>query len=100
MSELRAGKLSPEEAEDCIKDISDSVPSVKAATAEVKRAESRSSLEGLEQESAALRGSGWSPTLKESVRLLKLGGRTGKVSHTDTHAHTFCDAVVGLLFGD
>ena len=79
VSELKAGKLSPDEAEECIKGISDSVPAVKAAMAEVKRAESRGSFEVLEQESAGLKGSGWSPKKNESVKLLKFGGRLGKV---------------------
>lgn len=81
VSELKAGKLTPEEAQECIKGVSDSAPTVKAATAEVKRAESRGSYEVLEQESAGLRGSGWSPKQNESVRLLKFGGKTGKVTH-------------------
>ena len=92
VSELKAGKLSPEEAEECIKGISESVPTVKAAMAEVKRAETRGSYEVLEQESAGLRGSGWSPKKNESVRLLKFGGRLGKVgTHTvPVSAHNMC----------
>ena len=87
VSELKAGKLSPEEAEDCIKGISDSAPTVKAAMAELKRAESRGSYAALEQESAGLRGSGWSPKKNESVRLLKFGGKIGKVSDAHTRTH-------------
>ena len=81
VSELNADKLTPEEAQECIKGISDSAPTVKAATAEVKRVESRATYEVLEQESAGLRGSGWSPKKNESVRLLKFGGKIGKVTH-------------------
>ena len=73
-SEVKAGKLSPEEAEECMQGISESAPTVKAATAAVKQAQSF-----MQDESAGLRASGWAPKLNEAVRLLKLGGVSGKV---------------------
>ena len=79
LSEVKAGKLSQQEAEDCISSISDSAPSVKAASAAVRRAESAGLEDVREQESAGLRESGWVPKMDDSVRLLKLGGKPGKV---------------------
>lgn len=79
ISEVRAGKLSPEEAEECMQGVSESALTVKAATAAVNQAKSF-----LRDESAELRASGWSPKLNEAVRLIKLGGVPGKVrlAHT------------------
>ena len=106
VAEVKAGKLSHEEAEEYIKDISDSAPTVKAAAVAVTHAQSG----GLhEQESAGLGNSSWSPQLHESVRLLKLGGRTGKVryAHTaQTHVaflcvdHMSCNLILACCYRD
>lgn len=77
VSEVKAGKLSQEEAEECIRSIYDGIPTVKAASAAVMRAESAGE-EGWGQESAA--SGAWYPQVDDSVRLLKLGGKIGRVS--------------------
>lgn len=79
ISEVKAGKLSPEEAEECMQGISGSAPTVKAATAAVNQARSF-----LQDESAGLREPGWSPKRNEEVRLMKLGGVPGKVGIAHT----------------
>lgn len=84
IAEVKSGKLSHEEAEDCIKGVSDSVPSVKTASAAVRQAEAAGLEDVRDQESAGLRESGWSPAVDEAVRLLRLGGKTGKVSLAHT----------------
>ena len=84
IAEVKAGKLTHEEADECIKSVSDSALSVTAALAAVKQAESGGLEDVRDQESAGLRESGWFPTVDESVRLLRLGGKTGKVSLAHT----------------
>ena len=104
VSEVKAGKLSHEEAEECIKQVSDSVPSVSAAALAVKRAQSGSQEEVWGWESAGAKAGveGWTPKGDEPVKLIKLGGKVGKVTgnsaccciiltcvYTHTHIHTY-----------
>lgn len=79
VSEVKAGKLSEEEAEECIQQVSDSVPTVTAAAAAVQRAKAQGQEELGGWESAKAGAEGWMPRVDESVRLIKLGGKIGKV---------------------
>ncbi|KAL0032477.1 hypothetical protein WJX77_002790 [Trebouxia sp. C0004] len=82
VSEIKAGKLSQQEAEECIQQVSDSVPSITAAAAAVQRTKSRGQEDVWGWESARVEAGleGWTPKVDEPVRLIKLGGRTGKVT--------------------
>jgi len=86
VSEVKAGKLSQQEAEECVQQVSDSVPSITAAAAAVQRAKSRGQedLWGLESARVKAGAEGWTPKMDEPVRLIKLGGKTGKVLHLHT----------------
>ena len=80
VTEVKSGKLSHEEAEECIQLVSESMPSVSAAAAAVKRAKSRGH-EGMWDSVEAQRGvKDWAPSVDEPVRLIKLGGKVGKVT--------------------
>ena len=83
VSEIKAGKLSQQEAEECVQQVSDSVPSITAAAAAVQRAKSRGQEDVWGWESARVKAGseGWTPKVDEPVRLIKLGGKTGKVLH-------------------
>ncbi|KAA6418330.1 MAG: 2 family [Trebouxia sp. A1-2] len=82
VSEIKAGKLSQQEAEECIQQVSDSVPSITAAAAAVQRAKARGQEDVWGWESARVKAGseGWTPKVDEPVRLVKLGGKTGKVT--------------------
>ncbi len=86
VSEIKAGKLSQQEAEECVQQVSDSVPSITAAAAAVQRAKSRGQQDvwGLESARVKAGAEGWTPKVDEPVRLIKLGGKTGKVLHLHT----------------
>lgn len=86
VSEIKAGKLSQQEAEECIQQVSDSVPSITAAAAAVQRAKARGQEDVWGWESARVKAGseGWTPKVDEPVRLVKLGGKTGKVLHLHT----------------
>ncbi|KAL0040772.1 hypothetical protein WJX79_005089 [Trebouxia sp. C0005] len=82
VSEIKAGKLSQQEAEECIQQVSDSVPSITAAAAAVQRAKAGGQEDVWGWESARVKAGseGWTPKVDEPVRLVKLGGKTGKVT--------------------
>ena len=86
VSEIKAGKLSQQEAEECVQQVSDSVPSITAAAAAVQRVKSRDQEDvwGLESARVKAGAEGWTPKVDEPVRLIKLGGKTGKVLHLHT----------------
>ena len=88
VSEIKAGKLSQQEAEECVQQVSDSVPSTTAAAAAVQRAKSRGQEDvwGLESARVKAGAEGWTPKVDEPVRLIKLGGTTGKVLHLHRHS--------------